>query len=171
MLNAAVWLGAVVVHVCVSIPAFVSGPMLRLLPISHAGAVELVFSGRFYQFEYWCAGIAVGHLLADWLYTGKPLRKWSSYVLGVIAGTALLSGTLLLPKAQQLHLEAYGMRSTPQQRQRAAKAFKSWEVVIHSANVITLIGITAYFWQISAGGTGARFGGGSKFRGLTKSGA
>ena len=28
--NAAVWLGAVVAHICVSVPAFVSGPMLRL---------------------------------------------------------------------------------------------------------------------------------------------
>ena len=169
--NAAVWLGAVVAHICVSVPAFVSGPMVRLLPLVHAGAAELILSARFYQMEYWCAGIALAHVLAEWLYTGKPLNRWSGYVLGAIAGIALLSGAVLLPKAQHLHLEANGNRSTPPQRQRAVGAFKTWEVMIHSANVLTLIGLTVHFWNITSIGAGARFSCPAKFRGLTKSGS
>jgi len=165
--NAAIWLGAAVGFVCVAAPAFFSDAMLRLLPISHAGAAELIVRERYFGLQYWCSAIAFGHLVVEWLYTGKPLRRWPTYLVVFLLGLALLGGLGLQPKLQRLHREIYGIRSTPQQRERARGWFRGWQVMAQTANVLTLLGLTTYVWQITSAGTAARFVSATKFRGLT----
>jgi hypothetical protein len=165
--NAAIWLGASVSFVFAVGPAFFSSAMLRLLPVSHAGAAALIVGRHYYALQYFCGTIAVAHLLADWLYSGKPLRRWPTYLVSSLLALALLGGLGLQPRLQRLHLEANGIRSTPQQKARAESAFRGWQVAGHLINFLSVAGLAAYVWQVTSVGIAPRFGGGSKFRGLT----
>ena len=167
IINAAVWLGASVTFVCAVIPAFFSSAMLRLLPLSHAGAAGLIVAQHCFVLQYFCGVIALGHLAAEWLYAGKPIQRWPTYLVGGLLGLALLGGQVLQPRLQRLHLEMYGVRSSPQQRARAGAAFRSWQVAIHAANMLTIFGLATYVWQVTSAGMAARFVGATKFRGLT----
>ncbi len=167
VINAAVWLGASVTMVCAVAPAFFSSAMLRLLPLSHSGAAELIIAQHGFVLQYFCGAIALGHLVVEWIYAGKALRRWPTYLVGGLLGLALLGGQVLQPKLQRLHLEMYGVRSTRQQRERAGAAFRSWQLVVHAANVLTIFGLATYVWQVTSTGIAPRFVGATKFRGLT----
>lgn len=167
VLNAAVWLGAAVAFVCVIGPAFVSSAMRNVLPLSHAGAAELIITKHYFVLEYCCGLIALAHLVAEWLYAGKPIHHWPTYLVAALFTVAVLNGQMVQPKLQRSHLEMYGVRSTPQQRSRATEAFRSWQVALHAANVLMILGLTTYVWQVTSVGITPRYVSATKFRGLT----
>src|SRR5439155_22401887 len=111
---------------------------------------------RYFGLQCWCGAIALAHLLAEWLYAGKSLRRWPTYLVVALFGVALFGGQVLEPKLQRLHLEKYGARSTVQQRERATGAFRGWQVVLQAANVLTILGLTTYVWQVSSAGIAPR---------------
>jgi len=166
VINAAVWLGASVNFACTVTPAFFSDAMLRLLGLPHAGAAALVVAQHCFMLQSVCGAIALAHLVAEWLYAGKPIRRWPTYLVTGLLGLALLGGSVQ-PKLQRLHLEMYGMRSTPQQRTRAGAAFRNWQAVVQAANVVSILGLAIYVWQVASAGMAARFVSATKFRGLT----
>jgi hypothetical protein len=166
VLNAAVWLGASVSLACAVAPAFFSSGMLRLLGLPHAGAAQLIVTKHSFALQAICGAIALSHLVAEWLYAGKPIHRGRTYLVTVLLGLALLGG-LLQPKLQRLHLEMYGLRSTPQQRARAGGAFRSWQAAIQATNVLTILGLAIYVWQVTSVGVAPRFVSATKFRGLT----
>jgi uncharacterized membrane protein len=75
------------------------------------------------------------------------------------------SGLTVQPRLKVLHMEIYGVRSTPQQRIQAGKSVRLWESVAHVSNVGMILGLWVYVWEISAAGVGARFVPAAKFRG------
>jgi hypothetical protein len=169
VINAAIWLGAAVTFACAVAPSFFSNAMLRLLPLSHSGAAELIVAQHCFVLQYVCGIIALVHLVVEWLYAGKPIYRWPTYLVGALLGLALLSGQVLQPKLQRLHLEMYGVRSTQQQRVRAGVAFRRWQGTTQAANVLAIFGLAAYVWQVTSAGIAVRFVGATKIRGLTNS--
>jgi len=167
VINAAIWLGSAVSYICVIAPGFFSDTMRPLLPFSHAGAAELIVRERYFALQYWCGGIALGHLFVEWLYTGKSLRRWPTYLVVGLLGLGLLGGGALRPKLQRLHLERYGARSDPQQSEQAGRALRNWQIVARVINVMTVIGLGVYMWHVASTGAAPRFASAVKFRGLT----
>lgn len=165
--NAAIWLGSSVALVCVVAPAFYSGEMLRLLPVSHAGAAGLIVGSHYHVLHYVCGSIAIAHLTGEWLYTGKRLDRWPTYLVAGLFALALFAGQMVQPKLESRHLEMHGVRSTPQQRERARGAYRSWQAVMYMTNVMMILGLTTYVWQVTSSGITPRFGSTTKLRGLT----
>lgn len=139
--------------------------MLEILPLSHSTAAGHVILERYFILQYWCAAIALVHLLLEWLYAGKPWRRWTLYLIGAMLGLALFSGLSVEPKLKRLHLEIYGVRSTPAQRELARSSFGLWRGVVHLSNVVVLLGLWIYLWEITSAGSGARFVSAGKLRG------
>ena len=167
VMNAAIWLGASVSFACAVVPALFSSEMLRLLPLSHAGAAALIVARHGFVLQSICGAIALSHLVVEWLYAGKPIQRWPTYLVAGLLGLAFLGGQVLQPKLQRLHLEMYGMRSTPQQRARASAAFRSWQAAVQTVNVLMILGLATYVWQVTSAGIAPRFVSATKFRGLT----
>ena len=165
--NAAVWLGAALFYTAAVSPAFFSSEMLRILPPLHAGAAAQVLAHDFYVLQYWCAAIALAHLVVEWLYAGKPVPRWSAYLVIGLLALALFNGLLAQPRMKRLHLERYGRYSTPQQREKAGQWYGVWQTAVHLVNVCVILGVWVHLWEVSSSGTIARFVGAAKYQGLT----
>lgn len=163
--NAAVWFGAAIFFTFGVGPAFFSEAMLQLLPRSHAGAAAQIVLERYFALHQWCGGIALVHLLADWLYTSRPFRRWVLYLVLALFGLGLVGGHFFQPKLQNLHVQIYGLRSTDQQRQQAKKSFQIWHAVAQTTNLFMTFGLFAYLLQSTASVNASRFVSANKFRG------
>ena len=139
--------------------------MLALLPQSHAGRALQIISERFFALQYWCGGIALVHLLTEWLYSGKPLRPWTLYlVLGAVA-LAVVGGSWLEPKVKKLHLDVYGVRSTVQQREQSRRPLVVWRDVLGVIQYLTMIGPFIHLLQVTSAGGAPRLLNAAKFKG------
>lgn len=156
IMNAAVWFGTAVFFTVAVWPGFFSPEMLKILPRSHSGAAAAVMLQRFCVLQYWCGMIALGHFLLEWLYAGKTLRRWVVLWMAGLFAVALFSGMVVQPRTAQRHLELYGMRSTPQQRQQAARSLPVWHGLVQGTNTIMVLGLGAYLWVSTNAGAGAR---------------
>jgi hypothetical protein len=163
--NAAIWFGSAIFFTVAAGPAFFSEEMLRILPRSHAGAAAQVVLERYFVFHQWCGGIALVHLLTEWLYASKPLARWTLYLVLALFGLGLIGGHYFQPKLQKLHLEIYGMRATEPQREQARKSFKIWHGVAQTTNLFMALGLFAYLLHVTAAGNSSRFVSANKFRG------
>jgi hypothetical protein len=163
--NAAIWFGTTIGLLTAVWPAFYSPAMLRILPPSHAGAAAQVVMERFLAVHYGCGVIALAHLAMESAYAGKAWHRWINFlVLGMVALT-LATGLWLEPKVKKLHLEQYGMRSTPSQKLAAGQSIRAWQSVMHLAGWLGAIGLWVYLWEISGVGGGVRFVAAAKLRG------
>jgi hypothetical protein len=156
-LNAALWVGAAVFFTLSVGPAFFSSKMLQLLGRPHAGAAVQVVLERYYVFQYCCGGIAILHLLAEWLYTGRPLQKIRMTMLSGLVILTLLSGAWLQPRLESLHLQVYSVRSQPAQAEKAHRSFKLWHGASQMLNLITLAGLLIHLWQVTHPTDATRF--------------
>jgi hypothetical protein len=163
--NAAIWFGAAVFFTVAIGPAFFSNQMLSILPRSHAGAAAQIVLEYYFSMHQWCGGIAVVHLIGEWLYASKPLRRWILYLVLALFGLGLLGGQVFQPKLKKLHLEMYGLRSTEQQRTQAKKSFDLWHGVAQTTNLLMALGLFAYLLQVTSPGVPSRFAAANKFRG------
>lgn len=148
-MNAAVWFGGAVFFTIAAGPAFFSTEMLNLVGRIYAGAAAQILLERYFNLQLLCAALALIHLLAEWLYTGKLLSRWTPYLLLGLLSIGLVGGFWLQPKLKALHLEKYGVRSQPAQRLEATRAFSLWHGVSQTINLLALGGLTAYLWQIT----------------------
>ncbi|MBI4658439.1 MAG: DUF4149 domain-containing protein [Verrucomicrobia bacterium] len=166
VINAAIWFGATFFLCIVLGPSFTSDQMLSILPPSHSGRALQIVLERDFVLQCWCGGIALVHLLVEWLYTGKPLRPWAAYLVLGLLGLALVRGFWLEPKVKRLHLDVYGMRSTPQQREHARVPLKVWGDVAGIMRVLLACGLLAHLLQVSSTESSSRFLlGAAKFKG------
>jgi Domain of unknown function (DUF4149) len=165
ILNAAVWFGTAVFFAVAVWPGFFSAEMLRILPRSHSGAAAQVILERYFLLQYWCGGIALGHFVFEWLYAGKPLQRWIVYWVAGLLALELFGGLIVQPSLARLHLEFYGVRSTPRQREQAGKSFPFWQEILQVSNAVVVLGLGVYLWESTNATTGARFVGAAKLRG------
>jgi hypothetical protein len=167
--NAAVWFGAVVFFTCVGGPAFFSPEMKRLLPSPYNGAAAELVIARFFWLQHVCGAVGLLHLLAEWLYTGRPVARVSLWLVGILFGLGLLGGFVLQPYLHEKHAIKYApnyrIQATTQQREQAARAFGVVHGVSQAANLLMILGLWAYLWQVAHPANTPRFVSSSKFRG------
>jgi hypothetical protein len=167
ILNAGVWFGAAVLFTLVIWPAFGAAEMLRILPPSHSGAAAQVLLKRYCILQYCCGGIALAHFVLEWLYAGKAWPRWIVYWVGGLFALSLFTGLVVLPNLVQRHLELYGIRSTPQQREHARTAVQNWLALVQLGNTVAVLGLSVYVWESTQTETSARFIRRSQTEGLT----
>lgn len=163
--NAAVWFGIAFHFTFVVEPGFYAPKMLSILPLSHAGLAAQVVAERYYLCHYICASIALAHLIAEWLYASRPLRRGLFYLALTILGFSLLGGMWLQPKMKQSHLAVHGELSTPEIREQGRKFFSFWRGTSKFMNSLVCLGLVVYVWQVTTSGNAPRYVSAGKLRG------
>jgi hypothetical protein len=157
ILNAAVWVGSVFFFTFAAGPAFFSEEMARFLPKSHAGAAAQVVIYRYFLVQLWCAGIALAHLIAEWLYSGRPFKRpWLFLLMGLFM-LNLLGAYVLLPKMKELHLKKYSPQTTVEVKKSAERSFTILHVTSTLLNLLVIPGVLVYLWQVTKPVNTARF--------------
>ena len=163
LLNAAVWCGSSI-FLIVALPALFSPELKRLLTAAGVGFAAESIVARYFIVQYWCGGIALAHLLAEWLYCGRPLWRLNLGLLAVVLSLSMAGGLWLQPKMRALHVAHYFGRTSEQQMQ-AAKTFAAWHTASEAANLLVIACLVWYLWQVSREQEPARFVSFSKIRG------
>ena len=148
-MNAAVWFGGAVFFTFAAGPAFFSQAMFNLVGRIYAGAAAQIVLERYFALQMVCACIALAHLVAEWLYTGKLLSRTTPHLLIGLLSIGLIGGFWLQPKLKALHLEKYGARTQPAQRLEAERSFGLWHGVSQTINLFAMGGLVVYLWQIT----------------------
>ncbi len=161
---AAVWLGSIVFVTIAAGPAFFSPEMIRLLGKPYAGAAAEIVLQRYFTLQLWCAILALVHLIADWLYSGRPLSRGILVLLICLLGVGLIGGYVLQPKLKQLHLIMYATQSTAQEKEAARKEFGMLHGISQTINLAVLGGVLAYLWHIQQSSNTVRFASLNKFK-------
>ena len=146
-------------------PAFFSEDMTRLLGRVYSGAAAQIVLERYFILQVWCLVIALVHLCAEWLYTGRPWHRITLGLLTGFLGLNLLASRQVVPRMKHLHLVMYAVQSTPKEREEARKSFGMIHGTSQVVNLVLIGGALYYLWQITRGNAPLRFGSGSKFRG------
>ncbi len=168
IVNAAVWFGAVFFFTVCAAPALFSPEMKRLFgqgsyAQAYTGLVAQMALGSLFLLQYWCGAIALLHQLAEWVYLGKRVRRFTLGMLLVLYCLALLGGLGLYPKMQQWHRIKYSTELyrqtlyTSEQKAIAARHFQLWHGVSQAANVLILGGLAFYLLHLSQPANGPRF--------------
>ena len=155
--NAAMWFGASIFFTFSIGPAFLSDQMIGLLTRPYAGAAAQIVIERYFLFHELCGGVALAHLVAEWLYMGKPLQRLTLWLLLGILALGLVGGHSLQPKLRALHRTIYGPGSTPQQIVQAKQSFKFWHAASQALNLVVLGGVAVYLWRATTPGSGYRY--------------
>ena len=163
ILNAAVWCGSAI-FLTIGLPALFSPELKTLLTVPGTGFAAEAVLGRFFALQYWCGAIAVAHLLAEWLYFGRPARRWNLMLVTAMLEVALAGGLWLQPKMQNWHKIKYFGATTELQAQ-AGKSFALWHAASETANLLVIAGLVLHLWRVSRPPESPRFGSFSKIRG------
>ncbi len=169
--NAAVWFGAAFFLTVLAAPAVFSPELKRLFGQAHLGLVAQAVVGAFLVLQYWCAGIAILHQLAEWVYLGKRLQRFTLGLLVVLYGLGLIEGLWLQPRMKHWHQVKYSTELyrqelyPPAQKTEAARMFKLAHGVSMAFDLVTLGGLAIYLWRLSQPANGPRFVPAAKFRG------
>lgn len=167
--NAALWFGATLFFTLVVGPAFFSNEMLDLfgwpntgqLAKYYSGAVAQIILERYFIVHYCCAGIALVHLMIEWLWTGRPWRRISLWIILGMLGLSLAGGMWIQPKLQGLFRTMYG--GAPTEAAEARRTFGMWHGVSQGINLLLLGGTLFVLWQTYREPEGLRFSKSMKF--------
>jgi hypothetical protein len=166
VLNAAIWLGSAVFFTCAAAPAFFSTDAKALgISTFYTGSMAQLVLARYFYVQHICGLIAVAHLLAEWVYLGRALQRFTFSLLVVLLCLGFAGGLWLQPKLKRLNLVRYSMSETlnardgsrqaqpvtipVEERAAAEKAFRSWHPVSIFFNVVVLAGLVFYFWRVT----------------------
>ena len=147
LLNAAVWCGSSI-FLIVGLPAVFSPELKHLLTPAGVGFAAESILGRYFILQYCCGGIALLHLLVEWLYYGRSPWRLNFGLLTVVITFGLIGGLWVQPKMRALHIVKYFGKSAQQQAQ-AAKTFASWHALSETANLVVIGCLIWYLWRIS----------------------
>ncbi len=165
LLNAAIWLGAMCFFTFIVGPAVFSPEIKAILQLEWIpGAVAQAMIERYLVLQQWCAGIALLHLLVEWIYTGKLFPKASLIILVFCLGISLAGTRMLTPRMKQLHIIKYAKQTTQAQKDQAKENFSILHATSQITNLLALGGVLFYYWRLSVGTQGSRPGAGARFR-------
>ena len=169
ILNAAVWLGGAVFLTVAASPAVTSPAVQALLGERYfpyySIAIEQLIWDFYFRFQITCALIAFLHLLAEWLYLGRPSRKLSFGLLLAIFLMMLVSGSAIQPKLKTLHSIRFRQDTPAADRRAATQTFRTLRVVMKTMNGFIVAGLVLYVWRVANPSDNARFISSVKFRG------
>ncbi|PYL00128.1 MAG: hypothetical protein DME18_07840 [Verrucomicrobia bacterium] len=159
--NAAVWFGASIFFTFSVGPAMFSKEMRDILGsdafAGYSGRIAMVILERYFCLHLTCGIIALVHLVAEWLYMGKPLQRLTLWLLLGIFALGLVGGYGLQPKLRRLHRTIYSPGSTPQQAGQAKQSFKLWHAMSQALNLVIITGVAVYLWRVTTPGSGYRY--------------
>ena len=168
VVNAGVWLGAAIFLTLGAGPAFFSPEMKKLLGDSifpaYSGAIAQIVFERYFVLQYWCSIVALAHLIAEGLYTGKPLEKFTLGLLLGLFSLSLIGGFWLQPKLKSLHATKY-YGATQELRQQAARSLGGWHGTARVVDLVMMGGLLVYLWRNLNRADVPRFVSTDKFRG------
>ncbi|MCS7337617.1 MAG: DUF4149 domain-containing protein, partial [Verrucomicrobiae bacterium] len=140
LLNAAVWLGSTVFFVLVAAPTLLSSSMKNLLGPNNfpffAGAVLQLLTRNFYTLQIICGAVALLHMIGEWLYLGRPLRRFNTALLSSLFVLALVCKLLVSPKTERLHRLKHAPNRPAEVTSAAAKSLQVWQGLGHGLNFI-----------------------------------
>jgi hypothetical protein len=163
ILNAAIWCGSAI-FLTVGLPALFTPELKKLLTVPGVGFAAQAVVARYFALQYWCGAIAVAHLLAEWLYYGRPVRRWNLLLVTGMLALALAGGLWLQPKMQIWHRIKY-FGATAELQAQAGKAFALWHAASETVNVLVIAGLVLHLWRVCRPPESPRFGSFSKIRG------
>jgi hypothetical protein len=157
ILNAAVWFGSVIFFTFAAAPAFFSEEMIRLLGRPYAGAAAQIVVHRYFLLQMWCAGIGLAHLIAEWLYTGRPFQRLTLILLMALFTIGILGGCVIEPRMRELHLKMYAVQTTPEVKDSARRSFRILHGASSALNLLVIGGVLVYLWHVTKPANTARF--------------
>ncbi len=165
LMNVAIWLGAAVFLAFAVEPASGSGSMLGLLGQNNfpwfSVAIGQLFEARYSWLHVICGAVALLHLGAEWLYFGRqPRRWWLGLLLGLFL-VGLIDLAWLQPRLVRLHRLQH---SRPDLRLTVTRSFTFWHRVAQGFHLISIAGLTIYFWRVANPPDPTRFLSTNKFR-------
>jgi hypothetical protein len=149
MTNAALWLGASIFGTFVALPTFFTPEMKALIPAPYNGFAAQMMLHRYLSLHYACAIIAILHLFGDFVYLGRRAERRIVATLAVIVVLGVLEGAWIEPRLKSLFAAKYNTRSSPAERQEAGRLFGPLHGLSQVANLIVIIGVGFYFWEIN----------------------
>jgi hypothetical protein len=164
VINAAVWLGSLIFFTTAVGPAFFSEEMTNLLGKPYAGAAAQIVIQRYFYVQMWCAGIALAHLIAEWLYSGKPFQRFTLLLLMSLFVLSLIGGYMFVPKMKQLHLRMYAVQTTMAEKASAKRSFGILHGTSSLMNLLVICGVMVYVWQVTKPVNTARFSSFTRFK-------
>lgn len=168
-MNAAIWLGAAVFFTVAAGPAAGSPEMEQLLGAKNfpffSGAFAQILLAHYFIFLGVTAFIALLHLLAEWLYMGRPTRKISMMLLAGLLGLVLIGSVWMEPQLTKLHARRFASNATMTERDAAVRSFRFWHLGFRVVNVVMIGGLVVYVWRIANPSDAPRFISSVKFRG------
>jgi hypothetical protein len=168
ILNAAVWFGAAVFFTFGSGRVPFSPEMKALLGSNNypyfSGAIAQILIARYFHLQFICSIIALGHLLAEWLYLGRFPRTLRLGLLLGLCAAVLLGGCWFQPKLRALHAVKYATNQRPETREAASRSFRAWHAVSMGVNLLLLTGLAVYLWRVANPSDETRFVSSVKFR-------
>ncbi len=168
--NAAIWLGAAVFFTFIVAPGIFSPEMKRIFAPAGAplgdyylGLIAQNLIGRFFALNLICGVIALIHFFAEMVYTGKSFRRFTVSLLLLILTFGLLGAFVFTPRIKAVHHVKY--RGSPVERPAAEKQMARLHAVSATGNLISLIALLIYTWQVTNPLEHTRFVSAQKFRG------
>lgn len=161
MLNAAVWLGATVFCSTAVLAALNSQDLVNLVGGKYfaqvSGALTQIIFARLFQLQIACALLAWLHLLGEWLYLGRPPRRWRVGLLTGLLALSLTGSWGLGPQLQRLHRAQYAPNARGEERAAAERGFRWWNGGFQTVNVLMIGGVLGYFWRVTQPDDAPRF--------------
>jgi hypothetical protein len=140
----------------IGLPAVFYPELKKLLTAAGVGFAAETIVARFFLVQYWCGSIALVHLLAEWMYCGRPVRRLNlGLIIGLLA-LALAGGLWAQPKMKTLHEIKYFGKTADLQAQ-AGKSFAMWHGISETINIFVIGSLVLYLWSVSAPPESARF--------------
>ncbi|HEX4265372.1 MAG TPA: DUF4149 domain-containing protein [Verrucomicrobiae bacterium] len=159
-MNAAVWLGTAIFFTFGAEPACFSSDMHAALGIAgdsyFPGAVASVVMSRYYHVALACGVVALLHLLTEWMYMGRPTRKFSFALVAGLFLLTLVCGNTLQPSLTRSNQKHY-TAAEPAVRESAAKSFRLLHITSRLANVLVIGGLILYVWRVGSPSDTLRF--------------
>ena len=158
---AAVWFGATVFFTFFVGRVFFTAPLVDFLPAPYNGEVAQLVIAKLFLLHYACGLLALAHVGAEWMYSGKEPPRFTVWLVGGALGLSLLGGLWLQPKLKLLHqvkyAEHYRRPATPAQRGDAAKSFGTWHGISMGMNLVTLLALWVNLARVIQPGEAPRF--------------
>ena len=159
-MNAAVWLGTAIFFTFGAHPACFSADLKATLGLTtdsyYPGAIAGVIMSRYYHVMLACGVVALLHLLAEWLYMGRPRREFSFWlVIGLFALT-LLGSNAIEPSLVRLNKKHYTAPQTAD-RESAGKSFRILNGTEVALNLVLIGGLILYTWRAGSPSDTLRF--------------
>jgi len=164
---AAVWFGSAIFFTFFVGPAFFSKAMTDVFRPPYNGMVAELVIGRYFILHYICGFLALAHIVAEWIYSGKIVPRATLWLVGSVLVISLIGGLVIQPRLQRLHQVKYAehyrdgrgnpMASTATERESAAKSFGTLHGVSQGMNLVMLLALWLYLARAINTGEPARF--------------